>query len=125
MSSVERRTDTRILIRVPIRYRVLNDPNLPRQTAAVENISRRGFYFETEFPLLVGMFLDVSLRMPPQLAITIASNVRCLAHVVHVEPSSFWRGKSGIGLHIVRYEVAVAEKRPLMERYKERERLAS
>src|SRR6267142_4393820 len=68
MSSNERRVDTRINIRVPLRFRSLNIPNSAEQTAESENISQRGIYFETEFPLKIGTPLEVSLRMPRELA---------------------------------------------------------
>ena len=111
MSSNERRTDTRIYIRVPFRFRILNNRGSPEQTAASENISRRGVFFVTEVPLKVGTTLEVSLRMPQELARQTASDVKFVARVVHVQPNSFLGGRAGIGLHIVRYEAAVERER--------------
>ena len=102
MSSSERRIDTRVNIRVPLRFRALNNPGSTEQTAESENISQRGLYFMTNVPLKVGTPVEVSLRMPQELAVKSSSDVKCVARVVHVRPSG--GGKAGIGLHIERYE---------------------
>jgi PilZ domain len=104
MSSSERRIDTRVNICVPLRFRVLNNPGSTEQPAQSENISQRGMYFLTNVPLKVGTPVEVSLRMPQELAGKIASDVKCVARVVHVRESSAPGGLSGIGLHIERYE---------------------
>ncbi len=104
MSSSERRIDTRVNIRVPLHFRTLNAPNSAEQVAESENISQRGMFFETAVPLKVGTPLEVSLRMPPELAGKTSSDVRCVARVVHIKQSSLLGGKAGVGLHIERYE---------------------
>ena len=104
MSSSERRIDTRVNICVPLRFRPLNNPAAVEQTAESENISQRGMYFLTTFPLKVGTPVEVSLRMPQELAGRVASDVKCVARVVHVNQCAAPGGKSGIGLHIERYE---------------------
>ena len=104
MSSSERRIDTRVNIRVPLRFRALNNPGATEQTAESENLSQRGMYFMTNVPLKVGTPVEVSLRMPQELAIKSASDVKCVARVVHVRQSSSPGGMLGIGLHIERYE---------------------
>lgn len=104
MSSSERRIDTRVNIRVPLRFRALNIVNAAEQSAESENISQRGIYFETAFPLKIGTPLEVSLRMPQELSGKTSSDVKCVARVVHVRPNLQVGGKAGIGLHIERYE---------------------
>jgi hypothetical protein len=104
MNSSERRIDSRVNICVPLRFRVLNNPGATEQTAESENISQRGMYFMTNVPLKVGTPVEVSLRMPQELAGKMASDVKCVARVVHVHPSTAAGGKLGIGLHIERYE---------------------
>ena len=112
MSSSERRIDTRVNICVPLRFRVLNNPGATEQSAQSENISQRGMYFLSSVLLKVGTPLEVSLRMPQELGGKVSSDVRCMARVVHVKPSSAPGGLSGIGLHIERYEAkAVARDR--------------
>ena len=104
MSSSERRIDTRVNIRVPLLFHALNNPGSTEQKAESENISQRGIFFSTDVPLTVGTPVEVSLRMPQELAGKMASDVKCVARVVHVRPSSSVGGKMGIGLHIERYE---------------------
>jgi len=104
MSSSERRVDTRVKIRVPLQFRVLNIPNSAAQIAESENISQRGIYFETAVPLKVGTPLEVSLRMPHELSGKSSSEVRCVARVVHIRANSQGKGRAGVGLHIEQYE---------------------
>jgi len=104
MNSSERRIDTRVNVRVPLRFRALNNPGSTEQTAQSENISQRGLYFMTSVPLKIGTPVEVSLRMPQELSGRVASDVKCVARVVHVRQSSSPDGLSGIGLHIERYE---------------------
>jgi PilZ domain len=104
MNSRERRSETRVNIRVPFRFRVLNSPDALEQTAESENISQRGILFATDVPLKVGGPLEVSLKMPLELAGKSSSDVKCLARVVHVQRNAFLDGKAGIGVHIERYE---------------------
>jgi PilZ domain len=108
MNSSERRIDTRVNIRVPLRFRTLNNPGAAEQIAESENISQRGIYFETAVPLKIGTAVEVSLRMPQELAGKAQSDVRCMARVVHVRPTHGSDGKVGIGLHIERYEAKVS-----------------
>jgi PilZ domain len=108
MNSRERRVDTRVNVKVPLRFRVLNNPGSPEQTAESINISQRGILFATAVPLMVGTPLEVSLKMPRELAGQNASDVRCVARVVHVQSSAFFGDKAGIGLHIEKYEAIAA-----------------
>ena len=104
MSSSERRLDTRVKVRVPLRFRALNNPGATEQLAESENISQRGIFLATIVPLKIGTPVEVSLRMPPEIAGRSPSDVKCLARVVHVRPSSGPGEVSGVGLHIERYE---------------------
>jgi hypothetical protein len=104
MSLTERRVDTRVNIRVPLRFRALNNPGSVEQVAESENISQRGILFATSVPLKVGTPLEVSLKMPQELTGKTASDVKCVARVIHVRPGAFSGGRAGIGLHIERYE---------------------
>ena len=104
MSSSERRIDTRVNISVPLRFRALNNPGATDQAADSENISQRGIFFSTIVPLKVGTPVEVSLRMPQELAGRPTTEVKCVARVVHVRPSTTPGGMLGIGLHIERFE---------------------
>jgi hypothetical protein len=104
MNSSERRFDTRVNIRVPLRFRALTPPGSAEQTAESENISQRGIYFTTTFPLKVGTSVELFLRMPQELSSKLSSSVKCVARVVHVNTSAHPGGRTGVGLHIERYE---------------------
>jgi hypothetical protein len=108
MNSRERRIDPRVNVAVPLRFRALNNPGATEQSAESENISQRGLYFLTSVPLKIGTPVELSLRMPPAIAGTISSDVRCVARVVHVRENAALGGRSGIGVHIERYEAAAA-----------------
>jgi hypothetical protein len=108
MNSSERRIDTRVNIRVPLRFRTLNNPGATEQAAESENISQRGIYFETVVPLKIGTPVELSLRMPQEFAGKTSSDVKCVARVVHVRPAQGPGGKIGIGLHIERYEAKMS-----------------
>ena len=99
MSSSERRIDTRVNVSVPLRFRSLNNPGSTEQTAQTENISQRAQYVLSNVPLNIGTPVEVSLRMPQELAGQEATDVQCVARVVHV------RSGSGPGGH-VRHRVA-------------------
>jgi len=104
MNSSERCIDTRVNVRVPLRFRALHNPGSTEQTAQSENRSQRGMYFLTNVPLKIGTPLEVSLRMPQEVAGRVASDVKCVARVVRVRQSSAPGEMSGIGLRIERYE---------------------
>ena len=108
MSPSERRLDTRVSVRVPLRFRVLNNPSAAEETAVSENISQRGVFFWTRAALHVGTPVELLLRMPQEIAGRVSADVRCVARVVHVQKNLGLGGKSGIGLHIERYEARAA-----------------
>lgn len=110
MSSSERRIDERMIVSVPLRFRALNNPGSTEQAAESKNISQRGMYFLTHVPLKVGTPVEVLLRMPAEFAGKAASDVKCVARVVHVRPSSGPGGMLGIGLHIERFEAQALER---------------
>jgi c-di-GMP-binding flagellar brake protein YcgR len=110
MSSSERRIDTRVNIAVPLKFRALNNPGATEQRAKSENISQRGMFFLTDVPLKVGTPVEVTLRLPQEVAGKVSSDVRCVARVVHVKPGSGPGGMLGIGLHIERYEAQSIER---------------
>jgi hypothetical protein len=107
-NSRERRIDTRVNMWAPFHFRILNSPNALEQTAESENISQRGILFARALPRNGGTPLEVSVKMPQELAGKFSSDVRCVARVVHVQPNAFLGGKAGIGLHMERYGAVAA-----------------
>jgi hypothetical protein len=114
MSSSERRIDPRVNVRVPLRFRILNSPESTEQIAEAENISQRGIYFTTTAALKVGMPVEVSLRMPRELAGKSSSDVKCVARVVRVDANLLLGSRVGVGLHIERFEATASMKERLV-----------
>jgi len=104
MAIDERRLNTRLNLRIPLRFRPISADKTPEQRAESVNISPSGLYFATEFPLKVGMPVEVFLRMPQELTGQAPGDVRCTGRVVHVQPDTFLGGKTGVGVHIERFE---------------------
>lgn len=111
MNITERRTATRLLLRIPLRFRPITNPTSPEQRAETLNISQRGVFFATAFPLKTGTPIEILLKMPTELTGRTPAEVRCTARVVHVEPGAFGDGKGGVGVEIERYEVPTARER--------------
>jgi hypothetical protein len=57
----------------------------------------------TDFPLQVGMQVELFLRIPREVSGHETTDVRCVARVVRVDPFSI-AGKLGVGMRIERYE---------------------
>ncbi len=111
MATTERRLAPRVNLKIPLRFRPILSPTIPEQKAESVNISQRGAYFVTDFPLKVGTPVELFLRMPRELTGQDATEVRCAARVVHVQPNIFVGSKSGVGVHIERYEAVSAGER--------------
>lgn len=112
MTLDERRSNTRLNLKVPLRFRPLLNPMAQEQRAETVNLSPRGAYFATDYPLKIGTPVEMFLKMPQELTGQPPTDLRCTARVVHVEPDMFLGGKAGVGVHIERYEtVATTDRR--------------
>ncbi|PYU31993.1 MAG: hypothetical protein DMG28_13260 [Acidobacteria bacterium] len=107
----ERRLNTRLNLKVALRFRPLLNPTTPEQRAETVNLSPRGAYFATDYPLKVGTPVEMFLKMPRELTGQAPTDLRCTARVVHIEPNSFQGGKAGVGVHIERYETVATTDR--------------
>ena len=107
MSLTNRRAETRLAVRMPIRFRPITEPPSAEQSAESVDISQHGLYFTTAFPLRVGEQVEIHLRMPRELSENVIL-VRWNARVVHVEPNAV-EGKVGVGVRVERH-AAVAER---------------
>ena len=111
MHTTERRTATRLLLRIPLRFRPVTNPASPEQRAESLNISQRGVYFATESPPQAGTPVELLLKMPSELTGKTPVEIRCTARVVHVQPHSFVDGRAGVGVKIERYGMPGARER--------------
>jgi c-di-GMP-binding flagellar brake protein YcgR len=98
MSSNNRRAETRIDVRMPIRFRPITDPPSAEQSAESVNISQHGMCFSANCALRVGEEVEIYLRMPRELSQN-PVQVRWNARVVHVEPNGSL-GKAGVGVRV-------------------------
>jgi len=108
MNSSERRMKPRVNLRVPMRFRIVDNCYGSEQIGEAENVSESGIYLVTNHPLKVGTTLEVSLRMPTELSGQPVINVRCRARVVHAQPDALPGRMNGFGLSIEQYIAAPA-----------------
>lgn len=101
MGSPERRQLVRFPLRTPIRFKAigLSADSSEHFTEAL-NVSRGGFYFATSAPLQIGMALEATLRMPPEVTGEKAEEMHCRARVVHVRNEPYSDGRIGFGAEI-------------------------
>jgi Tfp pilus assembly protein PilZ len=109
MNPIDRRNDPRVNACVPMRFRVLDNPEILEQKAESQNMSQHGLYFLTKAPLQIGMPMELTLRIPHDLAQKVSSEVVCIGRVVHVHPIDNEAGMLGIGIHIERFDAKVQE----------------
>lgn len=105
MKPGERRYTPRLKLRIPIRIRPLDSAESVPCTVESTDISARGFYFSTDLPLKVGTPVQVTLRMPEEIAGRVLPEWRCHGRVVHVDPDAAAPGTSHVGVEIQYYEV--------------------
>jgi hypothetical protein len=110
MKLTERRSETRVRLSVPLRFRPVAEPDSAQQLAETVNISQGGLYVSTSFPLQVGAQVEVFMKIPRELSGNASTDVRCLASVVRVTPGSLM-GKAGVGMRIERYDPLAAHDR--------------
>lgn len=113
MKQSERRVLPRYCIHIPVRFRAIG---LAGETAEGRteslNLSRRGIYFATRFPLKVGMPILMWLRMPREVTGTGPIEARCYGRVVHARTGLYADGRICYGVEIEEFmSPAFAEKR--------------
>ncbi len=96
----EKRATRRFALRLPVSVK---HPERGEVAAHTRDVSSRGICFYINVPLSVGSDLEFTLTLPPEVTLTEAIRVRCLARVVRVEEE-----KQGLGTAVAaiidRYE---------------------
>ena len=110
MSLTNRRNETRIPINVPIRFRPVADLQATEQMGESENLSQRGAFMWTSYPLQVGSQIELFMKMPHEISGAATAEVRCTARVVRVQHGTLL-AKTGVGLRIERYRVLAERER--------------
>lgn len=106
----ERRSETRVNVRIPLRYKLIGNESAGEQMAESENVSQRGVFMWTAYPLEIGTQVELKLRMPIEISGNAASEVHCTARVVRIDESDSG-GLVGVGLRIERYHATAERER--------------
>ncbi len=106
MTTNDRRENQRLEVRVPLRFRPLVNPPAGNLRAESINLSPRGIYFASDYPLRVGSQIEMHMRMPREVSGQPNDDVHCTGRVVHIEPATFPGGKAGVGVYIESFEAA-------------------
>ena len=106
MRSNERRFNTRYnKLKIPLRISPLG-PQAPAHQVESADVSARGFYFESKLPFAVGTPLQITFRMPQEVAGRFSPEWICRGRVVRVNAAAESCGVAGVGVEIQYYEVS-------------------
>jgi PilZ domain len=106
----DRRNETRVNVRVPLRFKLIGNQSAGEQMAESENLSQRGIFMWTAYPLKIGVQVELNLRMPSEISGLAASEVHCTARVIRIQESDSG-GLLGVGLRIERYHATAERER--------------
>jgi len=105
----DRRDETRVSLRVPLKFKVIGNDDSAEQVAESENLSQRGVFMWTAYPLEIGARLELKLTMPREISGGPTSQAHCTARVVRIDGDS--GGLRGVGLRIERYHATAERER--------------
>jgi PilZ domain len=106
----DRRNETRVNVRIPLRFKLIGNQSASEQMAESENLSQRGIFMWTAYPLKIGVQVELNLRMPSEISGLAASEVHCTARVIRIQESDS-AGLLGVGLRIERYHATAERER--------------
>ena len=109
-SLTERRNETRVNVRIPLKYKLMGNQSAGEQIGESENVSQRGVFVWTAYALEIGTQVELRLRMPSEISGSLASEVHCTARVVRIQESDS-QGLVGVGLRIERYRATAERER--------------
>jgi hypothetical protein len=98
---LERRCGQRFSLHVPVSLRLCGSQH--ESGGFTQDLSARGSFLFTDFPLAVGESIEVTLRMPSEITLGDSMRVRCQARVLRVvQPTAGTR--LGVAVHFAGYE---------------------
>jgi PilZ domain-containing protein len=103
-SSLERRSNPRHFLRVPIRIHLWKS-QIPEQESVSQNLSLGGALFPAELAVQIGTVLELRLEMPEEISGENAAEWHCSGHVVRIDKPDSSRGRKGIAVQFDCYEV--------------------
>ena len=98
---VERRVGQRFNLHLPLSIRVSGSQH--EGCAFTQDLSARGSFFYTDFPLAVGEAVELTLLMPSEITLGESMPVRCRGSVLRVVQPSVGT-KLGVAVHFAGYE---------------------
>jgi PilZ domain len=101
-SLTDRRNETRVNVRIPLRFKLIGNQTAVEHLAESENVSQRGVFMWTAYPLKIGAQVELRLKMPNEISGVPPSEVLCTARVIRIQESDSG-GLLGVGLQIERY----------------------
>jgi hypothetical protein len=108
MHPAEQRRAPRYSTRIPLRLRLLAQPEEWEQITESVDVSADGLYFASDRPMKVGTEVEIYLEMPEEITGEPSCEWHCQGRVVHVRPYFLPFGKSGVGVQFDRREVCRA-----------------
>jgi hypothetical protein len=105
MLASDRRSVRRLIMKVSLKFRPLQEGTDFEQSAAAMNISNHGVYFATDRNLPSGGMIQVHLKMPREVVGNDVAEWCFTGRVAHVEPLGDANEKLGVGVHFLYYEV--------------------
>jgi hypothetical protein len=106
----DRRNGIRANVRIPLRFRLLGNQSVEEQLGESGNLSQRGVFMWTAYPLQLGTQVELRLRMPSEISGTLASEVHCTARVIRIGEIDSG-GPVVVGLRIERYHTSAERER--------------
>jgi hypothetical protein len=98
---LERRCGQRFDLHVPVSVKLVGSQH--ESTGFTQDLSSRGAFFFTDFPLASGEVVEVTLVMPSEITLGESMRVRCQGSVLRVvQPSVGTR--LGVAVHFTGYE---------------------
>jgi len=99
--AADRREARRFNMTLPLRV-LPHEAQHSELNAQTRDVSYRGLYFHAEAKFEIGSEIEFVITLPQQVTQATDVNIRCLGHIVRVEPDS--NGRVGIAAKIDRYE---------------------
>jgi hypothetical protein len=99
--SLERRAGQRFDMQIPVSLKLVGTSH--EACGFTQDLSARGTFFYTDFPLAVGERVELTLLMPAEITLTVSMRVCCQGTVLRVVQPSHGT-KVGVAVHFAGYE---------------------
>ena len=97
----ERRSGQRFILNIPVNVQLAGSPH--NASGFTQDLSARGAFFFTDYPLGVGESVELTLVMPSEITLGEAMRVRCIGNVLRVVQPSLGT-QLGVAVHFAGYE---------------------